>query len=332
MAWTYVNRTSLSGETFLSLSTLHEVLFGICTLFGIFGNCLLLIAYIIDRKLRTTSNTFIFYVSISDFLFSALLSPIVLASSIAKRNVVNEGTCFAIGMVSTFSFGVSMYGQGLIAFNRYIRVCHHFLYPKIFTRRNVVFMSVGLLVSQIVVIYGSVLVGWCAYDFDDRMFTCMFDWKSPKPCTYILLTTAFIPANSIIFLYMQIFLFIRRANSSRRNTVNRETRNSRTRVIKALFTAFVLLLMMFTPFAIVTIIDNNMSLVGIDIQLRFITFSVFFIPCINPVVYGLMNARYKRSYGKVFNLAKYCLSCKTQVEPPPSSSEQVTSTTESNQF
>ncbi len=110
-------------------------------LFGSFGNCITLLAILKNKDLQTLPNYYIFNLSLSDLGLCIIVLPI---SIVTLHIPISGWTCEALAFLGFIFSMMSVLNLGLIAFNRYILICHSYeFYLKIFAKRNVIISIIG---------------------------------------------------------------------------------------------------------------------------------------------------------------------------------------------
>ncbi|XP_074646079.1 melatonin receptor type 1A-like [Tubulanus polymorphus] len=300
------NTTKYLLEAPASQKAVHAAIAPIFTLLGLVGNSLLISAFFVTKKLRTSTNTFILMVSVSDLvLILLMLSSKISITVLQKRNTVvleRDTLCFSLTMVAYISYGVSVYGQGAIAINRYFKICHHNRYPKIYTKRNVLLICVGIWIYSICLIFGIAFGGRCFFTFDGLI--CRIDPTQKTPCVYLVIAFGIlIPTFTIFGFYFKIFITIR-ATSLKVNRGEKIDAKTKKAII-SLFTAFVLMVILFWPYAIVAAIDSNIHTRGVGIAMRYAVIWTYLSTGTNPIVYGIMNTTFREGYKNVL-----CCCCR----------------------
>ncbi len=117
------------------------VYYSFITLFGSFGNIITILAILKNKELQTPPNYYVFNLSLADFGLCILVLPV----SIVTLSIPISGwTCEALAYLGFIFTMMSVLNLGLIAFNRYILICHSYeFYLKIFAKRNVIISILG---------------------------------------------------------------------------------------------------------------------------------------------------------------------------------------------
>ncbi|XP_074642545.1 melatonin receptor type 1A-like [Tubulanus polymorphus] len=274
---------------------------------GIIGNLLIILAYILTKKLRTTTNAFIFNVALSDLFVTGFGMATVLANILRGGNALPRELCLFTGWLIVTSCGVSLLSLCLIAFNRYIRICHSAKYNKIFRRNHTVFMILAVWFTAIGVVMLGIFSGACVYRYDPIQWVCTFNNRTPKPCSIMLTAIGIAVPSLLSFLfYIRIYGKLRQSNNRLSVHVNNSgvlpssarkapaSNRKERRAVFMLFIAFFLFVLVWYPYGIVMIVD---SYVGCpNLLIKIVTWLAFSNSCINWIVYGAMNKNFQQGY------------------------------------
>ena len=112
---------------------------------GLIGNILVIGAVLVHKKLRVLGNVFVINLAVAD------LCVVIIIDSFGLVGIASEGTffddkrvlCDMVGVFCVTSCACSLWSIGHISFNRYVRICHHTTYPKIFNAHTLPFIVAG---------------------------------------------------------------------------------------------------------------------------------------------------------------------------------------------
>ena len=135
-------------------------------------------------------------------------------------------------------------------FYRYINICHHKLFIKVFSKRwtfvyCILTWCVGFLVDL------PNILGWGRHSFDVATLSCLWDRRANHGYTlFFPLTTIVFPCCGILFCYYKIFMFVKeskkrvaQSNGSTDGSANKnnlKNKNSQIEIAKGLFSAYAL--------------------------------------------------------------------------------------------
>ncbi|XP_063961755.1 octopamine receptor beta-2R-like [Lytechinus pictus] len=121
---------------------LFSVVFMVISITGITGNTLVILAIILSRKLRTTTNWFVMNLAMVDLLTCVFL--IFYAASILSLKVLHySGWLLAIAFIITFTSMLSLNTHALIGFTSwYLITKNHTKSTNLLSSRNVLIMII----------------------------------------------------------------------------------------------------------------------------------------------------------------------------------------------
>lgn len=151
-AWNTVSTTSISTTgidsvqppTLANRVIIAIILFTV-SLTGIFGNSLVIIAVIVSKKLRTSTNIFVANLAIADLLTSLFLPILALSLIVSDATPLPDQLCgTAMGFVQV-SLGCSLYTLASIAINRLLLITTSVSFYRLLFRRR--FMVIWIFIT-----------------------------------------------------------------------------------------------------------------------------------------------------------------------------------------
>ncbi|XP_074661713.1 melatonin receptor type 1A-A-like [Tubulanus polymorphus] len=275
----------------------YTVIFSILRLvilsMGVFGNGLLIISYIVCGKLRTSTNAFILMVAISDLMLALLLIAEKLITFFGWHHLLDQRTHIpTIFILITFiTYAVSVFGQVAISANRYVKICRPKYYDSLYTNRMIVLYTVILFSSAILIQTCITFVGKCRMYFDG--FMIRLATRNQDHCLYAFMGELSSPTIIIFVMYFEIF---RTIYKSGRRTKRSSSAKKQLRVTIGLCAAFVTLVVAFTPWSVVAILDSFLQTNATFQAIRLACEWTMLTTISNPIIYGLMNTNFKRGY------------------------------------
>ncbi|KAJ3598926.1 hypothetical protein NHX12_032889 [Muraenolepis orangiensis] len=207
------NGTALPGYLLVVLSVLMVTL----VIVIVAGNALVIMAFIVDKTLRTQSNYFFLNLAISDFLVGTFCIPAYIPYNLTGRWMLGRGMCKVWLVMDYLLCTASVFNIVLISYDRFLSVTRAVRYraQRNMTRQAVTKMVAVWLLAFL--LYGPAIIFWewfmghsivpanqCFADF-------YFTW-------YFLLSAStfefFAPFMSVAFFNLCIYLNIRRRNRS----------------------------------------------------------------------------------------------------------------------
>ncbi|XP_072050288.1 5-hydroxytryptamine receptor 1F-like [Amphiura filiformis] len=218
------NITNISSSSTLSAKNLYTYgeritvasLWACISLLGITGNTLVVLAVLLSRKLRTTTNVFVVNLAIADFLTSIFLTGSVVALlgkdgwPIPKA----EWLCPAGGFMIFLCTGVSLYNLAAIALHRFVLITQPYeTYRKIYTPINIAFVAALIWIIPVTIFISLPLAGIGGFGYDKHHYTCSDLDHRPKNKIFQLAQTIMfypVPLITIVLSYVFVFLHMKR--------------------------------------------------------------------------------------------------------------------------
>ncbi|XP_077392286.1 G-protein coupled receptor 161 isoform X1 [Festucalex cinctus] len=174
------------------LAVLESVSIVTITLLACLGN-LLIVATLYRRPyLLTPSNKFVFSLTLSNLLLSALVLPFVAVSSAKREWVFGVVWCNFTALLYLLISSASMLTLGAIAIDRYYAVLYPMIYPmKITGNRAVVVIAYVWLHSLVGCL--PPLFGWSSFEFDCFKWTCVASWHREPAYTAFWVAWCILP-------------------------------------------------------------------------------------------------------------------------------------------
>ncbi|XP_074660141.1 melatonin receptor type 1B-like [Tubulanus polymorphus] len=328
----------------------------ITTLFVIFGNTSLITVFALTKRIQTSTNIFIIVVATSDLLVSLVLA--ATRRTLGRRSIDHGSNlvCTTAGTCMYVTFFVSFFGQTAIATNRYVKICWPNAYSRIFNRRNVILITVGIWLFSLVLVVGSATLGWVVYSYDERVKLCSIDRRYPTFAVIMIIVGVLVPSFINLGLYTMVIRKIRksgpavskprppantsssttnrtkygrRAQSGNVDTVFRSSKrlNAKTRAVAVLLLAFVVYVILFYPVA-GAIIADFYTTADLDEVLTWTMLMAYAGCATNPIIYGFLNTNIKNAYKNCFRrCCCRCRCCPGYIVHEEPSSERTTNDT-----
>lgn len=249
------------------------------------------------KRLRTVQNLLIALLAVVDFLIIGYLVP--FGMKVLVTNAKPEAdACRFQSIITAFLFSCSIQFIMLVAVSRYVKVCHSQKFAKVFTVRNVMFATLGVVLVSMA--FSTPLWSYeFLWTFEDPMHSCIFDryGSDAFSITFMFLIVA-VPAIVTAFSYIQIYRYVRKSRSELHkhwnNGLARRKLIYEQMVTKTQFIVFIFYMIMYFPFGI-TAVGANRS----DFPDIFHTISIYLCylnSCINSFLYGVFNKNMRKSY------------------------------------
>ncbi|XP_041377273.1 melatonin-related receptor-like [Gigantopelta aegis] len=199
--------------TYLAARIAEALTLTLVCLLAFFGNLSLWFVIFNTRSLRETSYYIVLVLSVADIFVSAVSMPITIYTIIEGDWRFSEVTCIIIGFINMSTFIASVMSLGTISLNRYVKICHSHYYQRIYSVRNVVYMTAGVWCISFLLAMPP-LIGWGRYRFLPNQSFCFCDWKMSVSYTIFMITVCFGgPCFTMTFCYYKILKTFRNSSS-----------------------------------------------------------------------------------------------------------------------
>ncbi|XP_041478055.1 melatonin receptor type 1A-like [Lytechinus variegatus] len=256
-------------------------------------------------------NLFIVNLAVADLGVSVVVNLASVAGSITSEEgifIKYEWLCEVIAVVCIVTCSCSLWSIAAIAFNRYVWICHWQRYRKIFNRRTVPMMIVGLWIIGFLIDLPNIL-GWGTHTFDWKVMSCTGGMSFVYSYAIYFAMTAFaVPLMIITFSYIGIFRFARKAtialervrnkdgvqNKNGKGKGGRAARPADLRLARSVLAIVIIYLLMWSPYSLTVLIDHR---VVYDRKLYILSYTLAHTnSSFNCVIYGATNQQFRRGY------------------------------------
>ena len=275
------------------------------------GNILFALTFYKIRTLRTPQNYYLVSLAVTDILNAAACS-IALVALAEETWPYGYFICQLQGVIMSICESVSSLTLGMIAINRYTKICRsRSLYQKIFSKRNVLtFIGISWIATSTLVV-SAFFARRTVYFYHPGKCWCFYKLDMDESLgLYIYITICYsmvvsFSFSTIVFSYYKVFRkihahYVQVGNSSLRDE------NSRA-LAEELKITFILILVTVLAFFICwtpSIITDLYEVFGgyYTLPRQVYMLNVFtFVgsSAVNPVIYGLMKKEFKEAYKTV---------------------------------
>ena len=213
--------------------------------------------------------------------------------------------CSLLASLCITSCVVSLLSVGSISINRYVYICHHAAYRRLFARRTCFAMVAAtwlIGVSLDVPCH----VGWSAHTFDRKTQKCLWDRTlSHRYTLFYVMVGMLLPFVIIVFCYWRIFVHIRQAKLRLLQTrgsgcgclgawSTQAAIVKTIRQIKVIFIIFIAFCVCWASYTIVLLSDES-DILPLSVHLYASLFAHLHAS-INFFIYGLTNKGLRAGY------------------------------------
>ncbi|XP_043935188.1 melatonin receptor type 1C-like [Protopterus annectens] len=268
----------------------------------IFGNILVVMSVLQNKKLRNAGNMFVISLSAADVLGAVYPYPLIIASILQNQWQFGELQCQISAFIQGLSFNASLYNIMVIAINRCCCICHGMKYDKIFTMRNTycyIFLTWAISFSLVLPFP---LLG--ALQYNPHVYICTFISSVNKVFTTGITICLFIlPVSIVILCYASIWITVLQVKYRIKRDSKQTLQPSDMRNFLTMFAVFVVFAVCWAPFAIPGLIavfsppGKAPNFPDWLFVLGF--FSACFNSCLNGIVYGVFNKNFRQEYKQI---------------------------------
>lgn len=293
----------------------------VLSVIGVIGNCLVLVVATRGKIMKTTNNTMISFLAISDLVFLLLIGPSMAIEHIAPRYPFGNTYCKTSNFVMYTCVYVSIYFLCLMSVDRFCAIIFPFKSIHLRTKRNLHISCAAVLVCACVINIQAIfvhtttelamgdkcLVKCAMVDNSDTLFPS-FTRVRAFVGVFLLLGYVF-PLIVISVMYTCIFIKLCRRNQTKLSETG-STGNKHTRgalIALALEGSF---FVCWTPLQVFGFLVNFTKVLNQaksdDMFMTHLVCSmlVFLSNCLNPVLYTFLSKEYRENLISVLKIRK----------------------------
>lgn len=199
----------------------------------------------------------------------------------------------------------SLWSVASISLNRYVIICHRMVYPRLYNKRTVPFIIMGIWIVCFFVDLPN-LIGWGRHGFDERIQLCTYDFTYSYSYTFFFIGIGFgVPVCVSIFSYVSILKFSSQSNkvlvrmsvgttSYNTSVATKKQIHADRRLLKSVLIILVVFIIMWTPHSVMVLGDYYARwpriLHVIGLALAHANSSI------NSFIYAAYNKDFRRGY------------------------------------
>ncbi|XP_072037436.1 melatonin receptor type 1B-A-like [Amphiura filiformis] len=256
-----------------TLDDIYLVLTSAILVVGSVGNLMVIGAVLSHKRLRVLGNIFIVNLAIADFCVSSFINAFTIVALVTKGNyfITRLGLCEFIAIICVTTCVCSVWSIASISVNRYIKICHHSIYPYVYNKRTVGFIVGGVWFCSFLVDLPNIIGGWGYHGYDDKLMMCTYDHRQADyGSTIFFVAVGYgIPWVATVYAYLRIFIFVRQKRKAlnksqqlvtfgKKESSNRHKlgiSNTDISLLRSTFTIFVLFFVMWSPYTLIVLCD-----------------------------------------------------------------------------
>lgn len=274
--------------------------------FIVAANVIIILIISFERTLHEPMYMFIACLSVNSLYGSAGFFPRFLADLLSDTHLISRPSCFTqIFVIYTYASN-EMTILGIMAYDRYVAVCHPLHYHNKMTARTVYSLSAlawicpafsiatGLYLAIRLPLCGNkILKVYCA-TWNVVKLSCISTYINHTVGMCVAVTTVFLPLTYVLYTYFRILLVCRKSSSEFKNKVFQTCLPHTISFVTYSFTVF-------CDVALSRLDDEKLNpFLAIILSLEY----VMIPPLLNPLVYGLKLPEIRKHIFRMFSWLK----------------------------
>lgn len=185
------------------------LLYCLIFLLSIFGNTLIIIVLVMNKRLRTVTNSFLLSLAVSDLMVAVFCIPFTFIPNLMGNFIFGEAICKIAAYFMGLSISVSTFSLVAIAIERYSAICNP-LKSRVWQTRSHAYRVIAAtwIISTIMMIPYPIYNTLVSFQMKDGVttgFQCRIEWPNSTvhQAWYVFLLTIlfFIPGVVMIIAY-----------------------------------------------------------------------------------------------------------------------------------
>lgn len=178
---------------------------------GVIFNILVIVIYLRNKDLHSTTNAFIVSISICDLVACLVEIPLPLIASFLCKWPFGKYGCYFEAFSAYFCGCASMYLLTFVSIDRFIAISYPFEHQRVTLNVQRGCIAASLLIA---LFWSSApLFGWSSYTLEGALISCAITWqdKSPSVVTYtvlIFIFVLFLPVCIMIACNLRLYLTV----------------------------------------------------------------------------------------------------------------------------
>ena len=233
---------------------------------------------------------------------------VMAAGAIVGPSLFDDGRqwlCTLCASLCVTSCVVSLLSIGCISVNRYVYICHHEAYRRLFARYTYVAIVAATWVVGVAIDLPC-HVGWSVHTFDRKTQKCLWDRTLSHQYTVFYVTVGMLlPLSIIVLCYWRIFVHIReaklrilQARSGGGGGIGAWTTQAAIvktiRQIKVIVMIFIAFCICWAPYAVV-LLSDEFDVFPLSVHL-YASMIAHLHASVNFFIYGLTNKSLRKGY------------------------------------
>ncbi|XP_078099828.1 cholecystokinin receptor-like [Sander vitreus] len=106
------------------MDSFRILLYSLIFLLSVFGNLLIIVVLMLNKRMRTVTNSFLLSLAVSDLMMAIFCMPFTLIPNILKDFIFGEAMCKTMSYFMGLSVSISTFSLVAIAIERYSAICN----------------------------------------------------------------------------------------------------------------------------------------------------------------------------------------------------------------
>ncbi|XP_031707503.1 cholecystokinin receptor-like isoform X2 [Anarrhichthys ocellatus] len=126
-AWTPWDRFPPEEQLFFPLAEMDSfriLLYSLIFLLSVFGNLLIVVVLVLNKRMRTVTNSFLLSLAVSDLMMAVFCMPFTLIPNILEDFIFGSAMCKAVSYFMGIAVSISTFSLVAIAIERYSAICN----------------------------------------------------------------------------------------------------------------------------------------------------------------------------------------------------------------
>ncbi|XP_062862315.1 cholecystokinin receptor [Trichomycterus rosablanca] len=208
---------STCGEDFIpiipavrtkEMDSVRILLYSLIFLLSIFGNLLIIVVLVVNKRMRTVTNSFLLSLAVSDLMMAVFCMPFTFIPNLLEDFIFGAAMCKIVAYLMGISVSISTFSLMAIAIERYSAICNPLKSRAWQTRSHAykviaVTWTLSFLIMTPYPIFSS-LVSYTKFN-NTTAHMCRHDWPKDQVqqawCVLLLFILFFFPGVVMIIAY-----------------------------------------------------------------------------------------------------------------------------------
>nr|XP_002738024.1 PREDICTED: allatostatin-A receptor-like [Saccoglossus kowalevskii] len=281
------------------------VFYGLITIIGFLGNSMVILVVLKEKKMRNTTNVFVFSLSIADLSFIIICTPFTAADHMLGQWIFGQVMCKLFNYFTFVNVYASIYTLTVMSFDRFLAVVYPIRTMK-FRRTRYAIISVIVLWIVILITLSPLLVVTITEKYkyiDGQVYTsCHTSMNMQETRIFIgqfFVTSYAFPLTVISLTY---FLMLRSLWSSAApsSNISEESAKRKRKVTVMVVVVVIVFAICWLPIQIFLMVQNFAVYDYENPVLKPIYYTAncmsYANSCINPIIYVFLSKSYRQAF------------------------------------